>query len=77
MEQIIEVEIIINFGGEIGGIFLWLGITFAIFICSGKMPVLKDWLIVVVIASIRGSLICCNNFVNNPSGPVLCLGLRL
>ena len=39
------------------------------------MPVLKDWLIVIVKDSISGSLICCSNLVDNPSGPVLCLGL--
>ena len=35
------------------------------------MPVFKDWLRVIVIALISGSLICCNNFVD------LCLGLSL
>ena len=39
----------------------------------GKMPVFRDWLRVIVIASIRVYLIYCNNFVDNPSGPVLCL----
>ena len=39
------------------------------------MPVFRDWLRVIVIASIRVSLKFCNNFVDNPSGPVLCLDL--
>ena len=39
------------------------------------MPVFRDWLRVIVIASIKGSLIYCNNFVDNPSGPVLCFVL--
>ena len=39
------------------------------------MPVFRDWLRVIVIASIRGYLIFCNNFVENSSGPMLCLGL--
>ena len=42
---------------------------------SEIMLVFKVWLRVIVIASIRNSFICCNNFVDNPSGPVLCLGL--
>ena len=49
----------------------------AIFNFSGNMPVLKDWLIVIVKDSISGSLICCSNLVDSPSGPVLCLGLSL
>ena len=44
---------------------------------SGKMPVFRDWLRVIVITSIRGSLIYCNNCVDNPSRPVLCLGFSL
>ena len=58
-----------------GSSFLKIGITLATFIFFGNMPVLKDWLIVIVKDSISGSLICCSNLVDNPSGPVLCLGL--
>ena len=39
------------------------------------MPVFRDWLRVIVIASIKVFLIYCNNFMDNPSGSVLCLVL--
>ena len=39
------------------------------------MPVFRDWLRVIVVALIGGSLMYSNNIVDNPSGPVLCLGL--
>ena len=58
--------------------FLKIGITLATFNFSGNMPVLKDWWLVVIVKdSINGSLICCSNLVDNPAGPVLCLGLSL
>ena len=52
-------------------LFLKIGITLAIFNFYENMPVLKDWLIVIAKDSISG----CNNLVDSPSGPVLCLGL--
>ena len=68
-----KIEIGDNFLRAMDPIFyeMVLPLQFSFFL--GKMPVFRDWLRVIVIASIRGSLIYCNNFVDNPSGPVLCL----
>ena len=56
-----------------GSSFLKIGINLATFNFSGKMPVVEDWLIMIVKDWISGSLICCSNLVDSPSEQALCL----